>query len=449
MAKQPIVDFSQYKWVFTTPEKELFEELSKILVANDYKVSLLDNMFIYGEGTIPALLVAHLDTVHKTAITDILYDETIRIAWSPQGLGADDRAGVCAILHIISEGYKPHVLFTCGEETGGKGASAAIKQLDKPDVRFMVELDRKGSDDMVFYSCENKTFERFCGSHGFKKDHGSFTDISTLMPAWGIAGVNLSVGYYNQHSTMEHLKFNELDQTIRRVIGMLRNMPKHKFVYVPKTYTYTKNVRTLDDDSLYGADGWYYSSRGTAGTAGAHPPYDPRYDIWKWPYRYDAESKGYLYYYTPTKTWHTRVEAEEIINDLRAGKTPKPDSNVIDFNDAKRLRELSARNVSENVREYLRNNVDAIASVTPEQLSVFSGTGSWTSWAKWMYENKGDIAKLVQLYHNFLLYDIATLAFEIEKIETLLKIGEERLMDTLDQTFSDAPDPDKVPVVIL
>jgi len=85
--------------------------------------------FILCEGTEPIMLVAHLDTVFKTHPIHIYLDRQYNVMWSPEGLGADDRAGVFAIIKIIQAGYRPHICLTTDEECGGIGASALIKKI--------------------------------------------------------------------------------------------------------------------------------------------------------------------------------------------------------------------------------------------------------------------------------------------------------------------------------
>ena len=80
--------------------------------------------YILCEGTAPIMLVAHLDTVFKQPPKNIYYDKEEGVIWSPQGLGADDRAGVFAICQIIKAGLRPHIIFTTDEEVGGLGARA-------------------------------------------------------------------------------------------------------------------------------------------------------------------------------------------------------------------------------------------------------------------------------------------------------------------------------------
>jgi len=176
------------------------------------------------------LLVAHIDTVHDEQPPTLCYDPARKMLWSPDGLGADDRAGVWGILEVLKRGYRPHVLFTDQEESGGGGAISAARDL-KPDVRFMIEMDRRGDNDCVFYSCVSKMAVKYCESFGFKHAEGSFTDISILMPSWRIAGVNLGIGYYNQHTFGEYLRVDEALHTIDRVCKMMESPPLRVIEY--------------------------------------------------------------------------------------------------------------------------------------------------------------------------------------------------------------------------
>lgn len=211
--------------------------------------------YIYAEGNIPVILVAHVDTVHKHLPRQIYYDRKYRVLWSPDGLGADDRAGVLAILQLIKKGYRPYVLFTDGEEKGGWGAFEAAEQLDPPNVYMIIEFDRRGSNDAVYYACDCPELEEYIQSYGFEKAVGTFSDISVLCPAWGIAGVNLSTGYYNAHSKAEYLKLDELERNISRVAEMLENPPKELFEYREAYFAYGySGYGTADEYGLYLCD---------------------------------------------------------------------------------------------------------------------------------------------------------------------------------------------------
>jgi len=236
-----MINFKDYQWVFEAKPQPLLARL-ETMAMEEFGYSpesyVVGSLFTYIKGDVPVMLVAHVDTVFKTPPQLFIYDQESNIVTSPDGLGADDRAGVVAILEILKAGLRPHILLCDLEESGGKGATDATKKLEVPEVKFIIELDRAGENDMVFYSCDNQKFTKYIKSFGFTKAYGSFTDISILCPAWGIAGVNLSVGYRHQHSEREYLNLNHLETTIGRIKQIFKNIPKRIFKYEKAKYSY-------------------------------------------------------------------------------------------------------------------------------------------------------------------------------------------------------------------
>lgn len=228
---------------------DLKKSLKNFLAMNDYKVIEEENSLI-AEGTSPICLVAHLDTVFsnekdifRKRDINFFYDGEQKVLWSPDGMGADDRAGVYAIIDIVKSGFRPSIIFTLGEEIGGVGAHEIILYYPVlkyilPKVKFLIELDRSGKDDCVFYYCDNKDFISWVEKYDFIFDIGSYSDISVLAPAWGIAAVNLSIGYYDEHSLCERLYLDYLLETIEKVKRMIEDCnsgkgPKNT-TYIPK-----------------------------------------------------------------------------------------------------------------------------------------------------------------------------------------------------------------------
>ena len=80
---------------------------------------MIEKEYVIALGTTPIGLVAHMDTVHTNQPVNIFFDEQEEVMWSPQGLGADDRAGVFSIVEIIERGYRPTIILTTDEEIGG------------------------------------------------------------------------------------------------------------------------------------------------------------------------------------------------------------------------------------------------------------------------------------------------------------------------------------------
>ena len=106
-------------------------------------------------------------------------------------------------------------------------------------MRYLIQLDRRGACDCVFYDCANGDFIKFIETYGFIEAKGSFSDISFLMPAWKVCGVNLSVGYANEHSVSEILHINVLFRTIDKVKKMLQEtkIPKFDYYEAPSALT--------------------------------------------------------------------------------------------------------------------------------------------------------------------------------------------------------------------
>ena len=220
-------------------EKQVRKIVVAILKENGYEPIVRDH-FIYAEGSIPVMLCAHYDTV-PTPPKYIKNNEGVLTGWrhnKRHGLGADDRAGIYAILETIVN-HHCHVLFTGGEESGGIGAFEFSRFVDteviKPNVNYCIQLDRRGENDAVYYDGDNEDFEKFITEHGWQTAIGSFTDICEVCPTLGVMGVNLSIGYTKEHTTEETLDTEVMNRTIKRIPELLDG---EKYEYKEKAYSY-------------------------------------------------------------------------------------------------------------------------------------------------------------------------------------------------------------------
>lgn len=182
--------------------------------------------YILCKGEAPIMFCSHMDTVKRDDVKIIISDKEKGYITSPNLLGGDDRCGVYALLNlIVYSKIKPWVIFTTDEEIGCVGAQDAVKELDKEmfkDIKFMVEIDRRGSNDCVFYQCENKEFHTFIQENtGYVKTTGSSSDCRYLGKGWDIASVNLSAGYYHEHTKYEYVVVKELCRTIETCFKLL------------------------------------------------------------------------------------------------------------------------------------------------------------------------------------------------------------------------------------
>jgi len=247
-------------------QRKLFKKLCRMHAGN---ILISKGNFILVRGTAPVMLVAHLDTVHLVPVRDICRSEDNNILISPQGIGGDDRCGVYALNTVYElTGGLPWLLFTCDEEVGGIGAEVfcdrhAFNELppELDNLKFIVEIDRRGSNDAVYYRCHNAAFEDYITGKGFKTAHGSFSDISYIAPELGIAAVNLSSGYYNAHTLHEYINRAELEAVIEKVCEMvcdsaLPDFPAYEYDTRFNDYYYDEDY--YGECGCYGGGGWAY-----------------------------------------------------------------------------------------------------------------------------------------------------------------------------------------------
>lgn len=214
-----------FETILRLPQMELKKMLKAELKSRGYPVTDKPG-YLYAEGAIPVLLVAHMDTVHRQPVEQICYSEDRAVAMSPQGIGGDDRCGVWMILQILRT-TNCHVLLCEDEEVGCIGAKKFTSGSLRPQVNYIVELDRRGSNDAVFYHCDNPEFEDFVTSFGFETAGGSCSDISYIAPYLETAAVNISCGYYCEHQRYEYIHLEEMKLNAARVAQMVTQQTEH------------------------------------------------------------------------------------------------------------------------------------------------------------------------------------------------------------------------------
>lgn len=219
-------DFKLFTGLVKLTQNDLHQKLYKFLKRYYKKENIINTEdYLIGIGDVPIGLVAHMDTVFDSPPEHIYYDDRKWTFWSPEGLGADDRAGIFIILKVLMSGVLPTVIFTTNEELGGLGASQLIEDYPEApaELKYLVQLDRRHNKDAVFYDCKNEDFIEYIENYGFIYEDGIFSDISIICPIWNIAGVNLSVGYLNEHTYIETLDMAAALNTFKQVLAMIDN----------------------------------------------------------------------------------------------------------------------------------------------------------------------------------------------------------------------------------
>ena len=203
-------------------------------------------LYIEGDDKTYPVFVAHADTVRDITslniapVNEFFYDGNMQVLWSPDLAGFDDRAGIAAIMKLIgTTDHRFPILILDKEEVGGLGAiDFCSDYTDKEGeplrkFKFFVELDRQGYNDSVFYGCKNSFFEFYINSFGFETQKGSFSDISYLAPIFNCAGVNLSIGYKDEHTFAERLYLEDFYETINKIKHLLDTAEKTPyFIYI-------------------------------------------------------------------------------------------------------------------------------------------------------------------------------------------------------------------------
>lgn len=238
-------------------EQLLYDTISKAIAPRKFVKDEKGNLVVVVEppkkddGTdAPAsdtLFVSHMDTVHyKAEIIDLfiahaeatreepgyvraaVFDEKLG-RYKPEILGADDKLGVFILIRMIQANIPGTYLFCVGEEKGCIGSRWKVQKEPEFFKKFKkaVEFDRKDHGDIVFKQRGSETasrefaqalsdqlnkltgdfYEEAKCPHTFKPDPtGVFTDTAVmddLIPEC----INVSVGYFDQHSSNERFDY--------------------------------------------------------------------------------------------------------------------------------------------------------------------------------------------------------------------------------------------------
>ena len=94
---------------------------------------------------------------------------------------------------------------------------------DFGDLRLAVALDRRGASEYVTYNDIPDQVHGYISEFGFVEEWGTFSDIELFTDHTHIPSVNVSVGYYHQHTTAEQLNPAEMTLTISRCLYIAAN----------------------------------------------------------------------------------------------------------------------------------------------------------------------------------------------------------------------------------
>lgn len=256
-----IPHYKRFTKLLKMSQTEIKSYLKSYLLSVGYKKVIDEDGFLFAKGDVDILLTAHMDTTptvggKKRIAPKVIYTSPEGIVSSPQGIGGDDRCGIYIITEIIKE-TKCSVLFCEDEEIGCVGStkfskSKYLKQIT--NMRYMIEVDRKGKSDLVFYDCDNPDFEDFLLDNlpDYKTEWGTCSDISVLMEMSGVAGVNISSGYYNEHHIDETINLADMENTLKAIKNLVK-LDSESFEFIDAYENWDWNNKGY---TYYGHNGW-------------------------------------------------------------------------------------------------------------------------------------------------------------------------------------------------
>jgi hypothetical protein len=213
-------------------ETDVLKWIKKPLQEDEY-----GNFFLkIGESS--TMFTSHFDsaTYKETPVKLITFEKKGNKFVTSNGntiLGADDKAGVTIMLYMIEHNIPGLYYFFAGEEVGGIGSSRLASDKKHPNLKGIkrcISFDRRGynsviTEQMMQTCCSNKFAKSLCKQFnkygiGLRPDNtGLFTDSANFI---GVIDecTNISVGYYNEHSTSEIQNITYLESLCKACLNI-------------------------------------------------------------------------------------------------------------------------------------------------------------------------------------------------------------------------------------
>lgn len=222
--------------------------------ANGYDLFVGEDFLWMHKKENKIMLVSHADTIKRNDDFKLIVDE-YKITALNSVLGGDDRCGVAMCEACLEQG-NIDVLLTNYEESGCLGAKEFSlkfrKELKESNINALIEIDRRGINQFVYYDEGNKDLIGIAELLGMKEERGSMSDVMFISEATGIAHLNISAGYYNEHTINEFIdtkgflyQYYKLNELIK-----ILNKKDKRFCSEKRVYKYVNNIKNEIQESL-------------------------------------------------------------------------------------------------------------------------------------------------------------------------------------------------------
>jgi len=255
-------------------ESELFHLLPSELQEDEF-----GNLFIQiGESDV--MFTSHLDTA-TSALSPVVhtFEDNIIKTDGTSILGADDKAGVAIMIHMIEKEIPGLYYFFLGEEVGCVGSK---KLRDKHNtqkiegINKVISFDRRGTNSVITFQassrcCSDKFGEALSAelnkhesTFAYKNDPtGIYTDSAQFTKIYAEC-TNISVGYQHEHTFTELQDIDHLDKLAQACLKVDWNsLPVERD---PSKVEYSYSGYGWDWDNDWSGGGYYGSNYGYKST---------------------------------------------------------------------------------------------------------------------------------------------------------------------------------------
>ena len=196
------------------------EKQLKSFLPNGYKEDIHGNYYLMIGDKPSTMFTCHLDTAcsKQQDVKHVFHNNLLKTDGTSI-LGADDKAGMTVLLYMIEKQIPGLYYFFIGEEVGCVGSGRLARTWTDTEfcecITKCVSFDRRGTTSIITHQlygrCCSDVFAKDLASKfnlveksfNFRPDDtGIYTDSAkfiSLIPEC----TNISVGYYNEHSTIE------------------------------------------------------------------------------------------------------------------------------------------------------------------------------------------------------------------------------------------------------
>lgn len=190
-------------------------------------------------GNSETMFTSHLDTADRKKSKVTLYSEIVSgqehlMSDGTTILGADDKSGVSVMLYMISHNIPGIYYFFIGEERGGIGSGQLSSVFEKVEhlkgVKRCVSFDRRNyysviTEQLGIQCCSDKFAQTLADQYnaqGMKLSldpTGIYTDSASFIDQIPEC-TNISVGYFDEHTTKESQNITYLEKLAKASINI-------------------------------------------------------------------------------------------------------------------------------------------------------------------------------------------------------------------------------------